>query len=70
MLEVKGKVVGQDLDFAGYHDNGLEADAISSDVAVRSRLRTLASGAYCPQILDREAIFVAIDHDPVGVSLN
>lgn len=58
-----------DMHLPGYHEDGFEADALLSYVALGTRLGTLTDGTNRFEVLGAETILVAFQDDSVGKDL-
>jgi hypothetical protein len=69
MLEGEVEMAGLDDHFPSSDEYGLESNALRSDVAVRHGLRALPNSADRCKIILGETVFIAINHNTVGVDV-
>jgi hypothetical protein len=69
VLEAEVEMAGLDDHPLSSDENGLESDALSSDVSVRYRLCALSNRADRCKIILGKTVFVAINNNAVGVDV-
>lgn len=63
MHERERKACRLNVHLVGGHKDGLEANALLSDITLSASLGALANVAYCREILSGESVFVAFKND-------
>ncbi len=69
MPEKERERTGLDVSLGRIGKDGLESDALLSDLLLCARLGALANVANCPQIFLGEAVVIRINNDLVGIDV-